>query len=357
MKKQTGFYFLILGLLATITGCGTPGFPRQSYSGKDQIKQLESQFAKPELITEYFALANAPEPIKRAARDKIITGRIALINLNYNQFTSRFSVTKESLDFGADVTELGLNLAATAVGGAESKTILAAISSGVTGGKLAVDKNFFFEKTVSVLITSMNAERKVALLPIMKGLAKNTDDYPLTQALSDLDAYYFAGTFVGGLQAIQADAGSKDVQAQNDLKALNAVRATKFVADDPGNLLQNYWTPKVSGSVSTTINSPAVEGAGTRFTSEISVDDQIVVGDEMLKVTAIIDDTHLATKSNFGASNKGTPYQVYNAKHQQAIVAWQKTNGIPDVAIQALINGDLFSDARKKAVKDLQIQP
>jgi hypothetical protein len=339
---------------AVLSGCGTPGFPRQSYDPKKQIKQVEKEFAKPELITQYFALTNAPEETKRAARDKIITGRITLINLNYNQFVAQFSVKKESLDFGTEVTELGLNLATTAAGGAETKTILGAVASGVTGSKLAVDKNFFFEKTVPVLITSMNAQRKEALLPILTGMNNNTDQYPLTQALSDLDAYYFAGTFIGALQAIQADAGSKDVQAQ---KNLNAVRTTKFTNDNSGILLQSYWTPKVSGTVATTTGSSSVAGIGTQFTKEIAVGDQIAVGQDMASVKTIADDAHLTAGANFTTNTNGAAYQIFSAKHQKAIEDWLSKNGMPDIAIQELINGDLFSDARKKAVQDLKIQP
>jgi hypothetical protein len=222
-----------------LSGCGTPGCPRQSYNKKNQIRQLEKEFEKPNLITQYYALTNATEAIKRAERDKIITGRITLINLNYNQFVARFSVRKESLDFGTEVTELGLNLATTAAGGAETKTILGAVASGVTGSKLAIDKNFFFEKTVPVLITSMNAERKTALLPIMVGIGKSTDEYPLTQALSDLDTYYFAGTFVGALQAIQADAGAKEKQATLNITNIrNKQFVTQTAQDRVGVILE-----------------------------------------------------------------------------------------------------------------------
>lgn len=354
MKEPIGPYFLMVAILATMTGCGTAGFPRQSYNEKKQIKQLEEVFEKPAMITRFYGMTNATEAKKTSARNQIITGRIALIDLNYNQFIAQFSVTKESVDFSTEVTELGLNLATTVVGGATSKTILGAASSGVTGGKLALDKNFFFEKTVPVLITSMNAQRKHALLPILTGIGKSTDDYPLAQALSDLDAYYFAGTFIGALQAIQADAGGKEAQADRDL---NSARKTKFVADDSGDLLQSYWTPKVSGSVTTTINGNVVVGAGTLFTSEIAVNDLITVSNDMLHVTTIVDDTHLTTETNFAASNKGVPYQVYNSKNQRAIQDWLSKNGMPDIAIQTLINGDLFSEARKKAVQDLKIQP
>lgn len=287
---------LCIPLLCGCHAMRRPGFPRQSYNEKKQIKELEVVFEKPDFIKEYYARAatNAPEADLKALRNKIVTGRIALINLNYNQFIGQFSVTKQSLDAGADITELGLNLATTAVGGAETKTILGAVSSGVTGSKLAIDKNFFFEKTVPVLITSMNAQRKEALLPIMQGIAKGTDEYPLAQALSDLDNYYFAGTFVGALQAIQADAGAKEVRASSEL---NKVRLTKFMEDDAGNLLQTYWMPKQP--------------------------------DDM------------------------TP----DAEHQKALEKWLADHGMPDVPIQTLISGDLFSEARKQAVKDLNIQP
>ena len=227
MKKLFPFCCLLV-VAALLTGCGTPGFPKQSYDPKKQIKQLEAEFEKPNLITNFYALTNTTAEVKKTARDKIITGHVALIDLNYNQFIARFSVTKESLDFGTEVTQLGLNLATTAVGGAETKTILAAVASGVTGSKLAVDKNFFFEKTVPVLITTMNAQRKVALAPILIGMTNNTDDYSLTRALSDIDGYYFAGTFIGALQSIQADSGVKDSQAATNIVQ---IRNTQFVAE------------------------------------------------------------------------------------------------------------------------------
>jgi hypothetical protein len=200
-----------------------PGFPRQSYDEKKLIKQLEKEYP-PSLVDKYYAATN--EPDRRAIRDKIINGRLSLMNLHYNQFVSHFSVTKQTLDTTADITELGLNLATTAVGGATTKTVLGAVSAGVTGSKLAIDKNFFFEKTVPVLVSSMNAQRKQTLLPIMTGIGRSTDEYPLTQALSDLDAYYFAGTFVGALQAMQADAGVKENKAEI---SISQIRNAAFV--------------------------------------------------------------------------------------------------------------------------------
>ncbi len=350
MKKSlTGFCFLVLA--AWLSGCGTPGFPRQSYNPKKQIKQLEDVFNKTDLIKEYYA-PNATETDKRNARNTMIDRRLALINLNYNQFIARFSVTKETLDFGTEVTELGLNLATTAVGGAGTKTILAAVASGVTGSKLAVDKNFFFEKTVPVLITSMNAQRKVMLLPILNGINKDTDQYPLAQALSDLDTYYFAGTFVGALQAIQADAGNKEIEA---IKDLNKVRRTSFKEDAAGNLLQNYWKSPKSGTLTTSSN--AVVGTGTHFTTELGTNYLIIIEDDVQRVATITDDTHLITEESFSENRSDASYAAIDPRRQKAIEDWLTANQMPDVPIQTLATGDLLSEARKKAVKELKIQP
>lgn len=353
IMKKLFLFLCVLVLTVGLSGCGTPGFPRQSYNPKKQIKQLEDVFNKTDLIKAYYA-TNANEAVKNDARNTMIDSRLALINLNYNQFIARFLVTKETLDFGTEVTQLGLNLATTAVGGAGTKTILGAIASGVTGSKLAIDKNFFFEKTVPVLITSMNAQRKEALLPIVMGMNRNTEKYPLTQALSDLDAYYFAGTFVGALQAIQADAGNKEVEAN---AKLNKVRKTIFKEDDAGNLLQSYWMSPKSGTVNVTTNSNAVVGTGTHFTTELATNYLIVIEDDVLHVTTITDDTHLITETNFTQNHSGASYRAIDPIHQKAIEDWLNTNQMPDVPIQTLATGDLFSDARKKAVKDLKIQP
>ena len=76
------------------------------------------------------------------------------------------------------------------------------------------------DETVPVLITAMNAARKEALLPILKGNGKTLAEYPFTEALSNLHLYYQAGTFIGALQEIQKDAGAKEITADLDIEQL-----------------------------------------------------------------------------------------------------------------------------------------
>jgi hypothetical protein len=279
-----------------LAGCSTvtkPGFPRQSYDEQKQIQQLEAQFDPNKMLAAYdFGAETVP------ARNRIISAKLVLIDLNYSSFITNSSFQKQTLDTVTDVVLLGLSIGATAVGGAPTKTLLSAIATGVAGSKLAVDKNFYYEKTISALVAAMNAQRKTALIPIQEGLTQGTDRYPLTRALSDLDNYYLAGTFVGALQAIQADAGAKEAKAD---EALNNIRTTSFLDDKHGQALQKYWMPLWTPGPS----DPA----------------KLVV----------------------------------DPARQKSLRDWMDANGLKDIPIQQFITGGVFAELRKKAVADLRI--
>jgi hypothetical protein len=268
-----------------------PGFPRQSYDEEKQIKQLEKIFAKPELIQEYYISPS------RDKRDEIINGRLTLINLNYNKFVSEFCFTKQSIDMTSEMAELGVNLATTAVGGAGTKTILGAISSGLSGAKIAIDKNFFYERTVPVLVASMNAQRKEASIPILTGMTNSIEKYPLHQGLSDLDNYYFAGTFLGALQTIQAEAGEKEMKAEVNIEK---IRSFSFMEDDADKQLTAFLWPQ------------GMEEAD------------------------------------------GTEKEA-NAENLKALRKWMEEKKLDDIAIAEFLHNKLFTSARNQAVKDLNL--
>ena len=177
---------------------------------------------------------------KRGLRDQFISQRLTLINIQYIKFIRKFAVNKAQLDTAADMLVIGVNLAGTLVGSAATKGILAAISGGTSASRTSINKNFFHEKTVPVLVTAMNAERKKALVPIFVGIGKSIDEYPFARALSDLHLYYQAGTFIGALQSIQKDSGAKEKQADRDL---TFVRNKDFVEksrqERVGKILEN----------------------------------------------------------------------------------------------------------------------
>ncbi len=222
-----------LASCAVFSGCGQqqrPGFPAQSYDQKQLIEDLETKFDLPTKIRRYYdqkpALALSELKIRR---NEIIISRITLINLHYNQFVADASFRRQMMDFGADIADLGVDLATTVVGSAATKTILGAISAGITGSQASVHKNFYFEKTVSAIVATMNASRKQALIPILTGQQRGVDSYPLGQALSDLDNYYFAGTFLGALNAILLEAGENEKAANTRIDRIRHGRFTQTI--------------------------------------------------------------------------------------------------------------------------------
>lgn len=246
----------ILALISGCSGMSKPGFPDQSVDDTQLIAELERLFATGNEITDYYDANKTPVAQRTTKRNEIVGGRMTLMDLHYNRFLQRISLNKQTLDTVTDIIELGVNLAIPLVGGAGTKDILGVVSAGITGTKLTIDKNFFFEKTVPVLVSEMNAQRKQARVPIMEGLGRPAGEYPLEQALVDLNNYYFAGTFIGALQSIQAQAGETEKAADKELKSIVEARyastdrdlrdrINNWLSSDPANVKAlNSWLQK-----------------------------------------------------------------------------------------------------------------
>lgn len=183
------------------------GAPIPSYDIEDDLKQLQEHFQPAKSIEKYYENPGAN------SRNEVISGRLAMINLNYLDWLRTITSDKQLLDTAADVLLLSLNLAGTAVGGAAAKTTLAAISAGIAGSKTSIDKHYFYEKTISALIAEMNAQRTTILVKILNGMNADINEYPFEKAVSDIHEYYQAGTLAGAISSVQADAGAKQNKA------------------------------------------------------------------------------------------------------------------------------------------------
>ncbi len=189
---------IVLATLTALTACGSlqePGSPKQSFSIQEDIVNIQSVSAFHVTIPQYYCIISnrivpaschladtqiypseaEAEKARALHRDKFIAFRLVTINLHYVEFVREVAVNKAQLDTALDVLNLGLTLSSTVVGGAATAAILSAAAAGVAGARISYDKNFFFEKTVAVLVTAMNAQRKTALVPIIEGLLRRYD--------------------------------------------------------------------------------------------------------------------------------------------------------------------------------------
>jgi len=212
-------------MLAACTHISTVAGPAPAFDIDKDIADLQTQYEYSRSIPDYYKkVATAPdEAARRNLRDEFVVGRLTLYNLQYLKYISQFSLDAATVDSALDITKIGVDLATTVTGTAETKSILGAISTGLTGSRLSLEKNFFEQKTVQALVSQMNAQRKAALVPIVEGLAQDTNKYPITTAIVDLYNYYGAGTLQGALQGIQEDASAKGSKAQFDIDKFRSV--------------------------------------------------------------------------------------------------------------------------------------
>ena len=234
--KASLLMFLLLGL-PLLNGCASvSGYPDRSYDLKAELAALDT-YHSPGIITTYNGKTGAD---KQNYRNEVVNARLRAIDLHFNIFEQ--AVARENV-----IVNVGVDWAVLALGGATAlaplsatKSILGAVSGGITGAKGSVDKNIFYNKTMPVLLAKMEALRKEVLVRIREGLTHTTSDYPLTQALVDLDDYYKAGTIPGAIIGIAVTSGESIKKSDDEMKK---ILKGKYGFTKAGETLRNFWKP------------------------------------------------------------------------------------------------------------------
>ncbi len=169
------------------------------------------------------AIADTPPSNCHAVKDNA-NKFLTIIDLRYAEFIDGLSTETKTKATATDFALIGLGLAGTAVGGAEAKTILHAISTGVAAANTSIDKNFFYEKTIPSLVSQMDADRKEKLSEIIQRYTYCTDEkgypsYSWFEAVHDMADYYKVGTLLGAINSINANAGAKQAKAEEEIKS------------------------------------------------------------------------------------------------------------------------------------------
>ncbi|MDT4291842.1 hypothetical protein RO575_19940 [Methylomonas sp. MO1] len=207
--------FIILFASLIVSGCSLLNGSPESPIDIDKI----SAEITPKL--EKFDSNQITDP---STRNIAISQALTLIDLRYAEFVNNAGLQQRTKDMVFDFAELSLNLAGTAVGTAGTKTLLAALSTGISGTNIAFDKNFIYESTVPALIMQMNADRAELYRMIATGMQSTStsgqNGYSWAQAVHDLIDYYNAGTLQHAINSIKKNAGSKQVAEEKLTKDL-----------------------------------------------------------------------------------------------------------------------------------------
>jgi hypothetical protein len=161
--------------------------------------------------------------ITREKRNDYINKVLTIIDVQYSSFINNLGSERRAKDTATDILELSMNLAGTAVGAATTKTVLAAISAGVTGTNSILDKNYFYDLALPSLIAQMNADRTEVYRTIVSGMQRDTtgnNAYLWAQAVRDLVEYYNAGTLQHAASSIRKEAGARQEAAEQRIDGI-----------------------------------------------------------------------------------------------------------------------------------------
>ena len=275
-------------LIAMTLSAGLQQFPVVSNDYKADLKKLDPAYADA-LKAINKADANAGE--KERIRNEEIDRRLAVIDANFKKYEIALAKENVQSDFLVAVIQVGLG-GAGAIASQTVSQILSAVGGGLAGVKEAYGKAALFEKALSALIQQMIASRKAILVKIYEGRAQSIVDYPLSAAVQDLDAYYFAGSLPGAVIATSADATVKNNQAEKKLKNLfvrgpvpkdvqaRRVRASNYIWD----LVDKNEDAKLrslANALGVPENEDALDGILDRITAARTAEDMETIEQEI----------------------------------------------------------------------------
>ncbi len=213
---------LPLVCVAALSGCASiNGFPEPVIPAHQATAEVEAftNSASKEKIED--CLAKTDDTERQACRNEIVDARLYAIDAVYFEFERTINSEKNITNVGADAALLTLGGLGTTAVGVATKTALAAASTGIVGIRGSYDKAVLAEKTISAIVSQMNASRAAVRAAIETGKQKGDySDYTLGAALSDVLAYQQAGTVPSALDEISKAAAEKSTKEQGDLKTL-----------------------------------------------------------------------------------------------------------------------------------------
>ena len=176
---------------------------------------------------------------QREYRDYVVAVYRASIEANFADFSGAMSGERRALGLGADTVITGFTTYAS-VARASIVNELSAAAAGFVGLRGAIDRNVYFDRTMTALVASMEAERAVIKLRIEEGLSRDEHVYSLHNALRDLQQLEAAGSLDRAIADLTSEATQQRRRADRELAS--AVRACTAERDAvvPSGQVSNY---------------------------------------------------------------------------------------------------------------------
>jgi hypothetical protein len=151
------------------------------------------------------------------------------IDLAYTKYESQLTHENQNVNFGATALSLGLTTAGSLILAPQTTRVLSGLATGVTGLENAYNEKIILSKAIQNVQTQMRANRNDQAAIIYSSMRCNLKDYPIGMGLSDLEAYYRAGTFTAGLINLSKTVAKAETEAKanKDAKSPAASESAK----------------------------------------------------------------------------------------------------------------------------------
>lgn len=186
------------------------GYPTRYNDPKADLKKLQTHFDDAQI-------AACNQTRSAACRDIVVNSLVRSIDLQFDAFRRQLFQAGSSTNFWSDTSVMALGVAGTLVTSVVAP-YLAAASALITGTRAAIERDLMFQKTSLILINSMETLRAEKLIAIEAGMKQPWDQYSLSAALNDIEAYYVAGTVPAAISAINAATTTKAQEVQQQMR-------------------------------------------------------------------------------------------------------------------------------------------
>jgi hypothetical protein len=223
-SRRSGFMkaFLCSAVcLPLLVGCKTPA----SVSSPDRLVTPETELGQvraywestPEIWRDYFSRKD--ERDQANYRNNLIAARMYAIDISYTEYESRLTHEGQLAEFAADAAVQVLNTAAPLVTPIASSKILSGVAGGIHGVQSAYVDKIWRAQLIENLQAMMRAARNDQAANMMANMRCTTGQYPLGIALSDLEAYYRAGTLPSGMLKLKQTVAKAEADSQANQQA------------------------------------------------------------------------------------------------------------------------------------------
>jgi hypothetical protein len=170
-----------------------------------------------------FVRTNLPDPMpvgleitNKLDRNNFITGRMYLMDLEFNPYFARLTAQNQAGNFAGDLAIVTTTFLSTVLASKATKTALSAAATGFASVRTDIDQDVLLSHTIQLLLQQMETSRNLVRDRIDANLqACSTTEYTVWQAMTDLEDYYRAGTLSGALESLEAAAGNNNQQTKD----------------------------------------------------------------------------------------------------------------------------------------------